>query len=247
MIYINYLTGFIVLMANLRIVSNNQVTAVGGSATAAACNDYKSQFQTGSSFTVTTSSLTGSIAVVAVLAEDIGPVTMTVSGSVSENTTSSNTTPNVAFGGVKYVAAYLTVSGSTSFTVSFNKSVKISRFIIGKYWSPTHNVGYGVSVGYNDATTIERLQSGDQYVVKQPKSKTLQFDLQYLNEADKFQLFDILRVQGKATPIFVSVFPQDTYQDKEQMYSVYGRFNTLSNIAHTTYTMYSSTIQLEEF
>lgn len=235
-------------MANLRIVSNNQVTAVGGSATAAACNDYKSQFQSGSSFVITTSSLTGSIAIIAVLAEDVGPVTMTVSSSVTESTTSStNTTPNVAHGGVKYVALYTTVSGATTFTVTFNKSVKVSRFIIGKYWSPTHNVGYGVSVGYNDATTIERLQSGDQYVVKQPKNKTIQFELQYLNETDKFQLFDILRIQGKSSPVFVSVFPQDTQQDKEQMYSLYGRFNTLGNIAHTTYTMYSSSLQLEEF
>lgn len=235
-------------MANLRIVSNNQVTAVGGSATAAACNDYKSQFQSGSSFVVTTSSLTGSIAIVAVLAEDIGPVTMTVSGSVSENTTSStNTTPNVAHGGVKYVALYTTASGATTFNISFNKAVKVSRFIIGKYWSPTHNVGYGVSTGYTEASTVERLQSGDQYVVKLPKSKTLQFELQYLNEQDKFQLFDIVRVQGKTTPVFVSVFPQDTLQDKEQMYSIYGRFNSLPNIAHTTYTMYSSSIQLEEF
>ena len=234
-------------MANLRIVSNNQVTAVGGSATAAACNDYKSQFQSGSSFVVTTSSLTGSIAIVAVLAEDVGPVTMTVSSSVTENTTSStNTTPNVAHGGVKYVALYTTVSGATSFNISFNKVVKVSRFIIGKYWSPTHNVGYGVSVGYNEASTIERLQSGDQYVVKQPKNKTLQFELQYLNEQDKFQLFDIVRIQGKTTPVFASVFPLDTLQDKEQMYSIYGRFNSLPNIAHTTYTMYSSSIQLEE-
>lgn len=235
-------------MANLRIVSNNQVTAVGGSATAAACNDYKSQFQTGTSFTVTTSSLTGAIAIVAVLAEDVGPVTMTVSDSVTESSTSStNTTPNVAHGGVKYVALYTTASAATSFSITFNKSVKVSRFIIGKYWSPTHNVGYGVSVGYNEATTIERLQSGDQYIVKQPKNKTLQFELQYLNEQDKFELFDILRIQGKSTPLFVSVFPQDTFQDKEQMYSIYGRLNTLSNIAYATYTMYTSSLQLEEF
>lgn len=237
-------------MANLRLVYNNQVTAVGGSSTAAACNDYKSQFQSGTSFVVTTSSISGNIAVTAVLAEDIGPVTMTVSStSTVENTTSTTntTTPNVAHGGVKYTTVYLTVGATTSFTVSFNKTVKVSRFIIGKYWTPTHNMGYGITVGYNEATTIERLQSGDQYVVKLPKSKTLQFELQYLNESDKFQLFDIVRVVGRSGLVFVSAFPQDTFQDKEQMYCIYGRFGSLPNISHTTYTMYSSTIQLEEF
>ena len=235
-------------MASLRIISNNQVTAVGGSSSAAACNDYKSQFQSGSSFVVTTSSLTGNIGIIAVLAEDLGPVTMTASSSVSESTTSSSgtTTPNVAHGGVKYVALYMSVSGATTFNISFNKTVKVSRFIIGKYWSPVHNVGYGITVGYNEATTVERLQSGDQYITKLPKSKTLQFELQYLNESDKFNLFDIARVAGKVTPIFVSVFPGDTLQDKEQMYSIYGRLNAPPNISHTTYTIYSSSLQLEE-
>jgi len=235
-------------MANLRIVSKNEVTAVGGSSTAAACNDYKSQFQSGSSFTVTTNSLSGNIAIVAVLAEDVGSVTMTTSGgSVSDTTTSSiDNTPTVGYGGVKYIASYATASGATSFNISFNKTVKVSRFIIGNYWSPTHNMGFGISVGYTDATTIERLQTGDQYIVSLPRHKTMQFELQYLNEDDKFRMFDIARICGKATPIFVSGFPSDSYKDKEQMYSIYGRFNTPPNIAHTIFTMYSSSLQLEE-
>lgn len=238
-------------MANLRIVSKNQVTAVGGSSTAAACNDYKSQFQSGSSFTVSTSSLSGNIAIVAVLAEDVAAVTMTYSSSSSSETTSSdiNTTPVVGYGGVKYIAIYTTASGATSFNISFNKTVKVSRFIIGNYWSPTHNMGFGISVGYTDATTIERLQTGDQYIVSLPRHKTMQFELQYLNEDDKFRLFDIARSCGRTTPIFVSGFPESsaTLKDKEQMYSIYGRFNTPPNIAHTIFTMYSSSLQLEEF
>lgn len=235
-------------MANLRIVSKNQVTAVGGSSTAAACNDYKSQFQSGNSFAVTTSSLSGDIAIIAVLAEDVAAVTMTCTTAVTESTTSTiNTTPGIQYGGVKYVAIYTTASGATSFSITFNKTVKVSRFIIGNYWSPTHNMGYGISVGYTDSSTVERLQTGDQYIVALPRHKTMQFELQYLNETDKFTMFDIARVCGKVTPVFVSAFPGDTYQDKEQMYSIYGRFNTPANIAHSTFTMYSSSLQLEEF
>lgn len=240
-------------MANLRIIYNNRVTAVGGSSTAAATTDYKSQFQSGTSFSVTTAALTGPVAVVAVLAEDVAAVTMTVTAngtaSTTESTTSgANTAPSVGYGGVKYVAVYYTPTASTTgFTVAFNKTVKVSRFIIGNYWSPKHNTGYGVSVGYNELSTTERLQSGDQYVTKLPKNRTIQFDLQYMDESDKYTFFDILRTNGKTVPLFVSVFPGDPYQDKEQMYSLYGRFVTLPNISHTTYTMYASTVQLEEF
>ena len=237
-------------MANLRIISKNQVTAVSGSTTGAnAANDYKSQFQSGNSFTVTTTSITGAVAIIAVLAEDVDAVTMTCTTAVTESTTSTiNTTPGIQYGGVKYVALYRTLnSGTTSFAVTFNKTVKVSRFIIGNYWSPTHNMGYGISVGYTDSSTVERLQTGDQYIVALPRHKTMQFELQYLNETDKFTMFDIARVCGKVTPVFVSAFPGDTHQDKEQMYSIYGRFNTPANIAHSTFTMYSSSLQLEEF
>lgn len=66
---------------NLRILYNNTLTAaVGGASPSNLLNDYKSQTSTASTFTLTTNSLTGKIAVVAMLSEDTGPVTMTVSG-----------------------------------------------------------------------------------------------------------------------------------------------------------------------
>lgn len=234
---------------NLRIVTNNAVTLVGGSSTAKSLNDYKSQFDTGTSFTITTTALTGPVAVVAMLTETVGSVTMTVTGqtAVTESTTSSFTGQTVGFGGGKYIVKYFTPApGTTSFTVTFSSSVKVSRFIVGNYWSPKYNTGYGVQVGYEDATTSERLQSGDLYTTVSPRNKTLQFDLQYMDESDKFQLFDIYRSIGKTRAVFVSVFPLDTDQQKEQMYSIYGKFTSPGNISHTMYSMYSSALQLEE-
>lgn len=236
---------------NLRIVSNNLLTQVNGSTTAKSLNDYKSQTDTNTSFILTTTAVTNSpLAIIAVIADSVGPVTMTVVGelpAVTESTTSNFTGQTVSSGGVKYVVKYLTPApGRTSFTVTFPASVKISRFIVGNYWSPKYNTGYGVQVGYEDATVNERLQSGDLYTTISPRNKTLQFDLQYMDETDKFQLFDIYRSVGKARAIFVSVFPQNTDQQKEQMYSIYGKFNSLGNIAHTMFTMYSSSLQLEE-
>lgn len=234
---------------NLRILLNNAVTQVNGSTTAKSLNDYKSQFQEGTSFTITTSALTGPIAVVAMLAETTAAVTMTVTGQtgVTESTTSSFTGQTVGYGGGKYIVKYYTLSSATtSFTVTFSSSVKVSRFIVGNYWSPKYNTNFGVQVGYEDATTSERLQSGDLYSTISPRNKTLQFDLQYMDESDKFQLFDIYKSVGKTKPIFVSVFPQDTDQQKEQMYSIYGKFNTLSNISYIMYSIYSSSLQLEE-
>lgn len=234
---------------NLRIVTNNAVTLVGGVSTAKSLNDYKSQYDTGTSFTITTTALTGPIAIVAMLTEEVGSVTMTVTGqsAVTESTTSVFSGQTVGFGGGKYIAKYFTpAAGTTSFIVTFSASVKVSRFIIGNYWVPKYNTGYGVQVGYADASTTERLQGGDLYTTAAPRNKTLQFDLQYLDESDKFQLFDIIRSLGKIKPVFASVFPDDTDKQKEQMYSIYGKFNSLSNISYAMYSMYSSSVQLEE-
>lgn len=234
---------------NLRIISNNAVTQVNSTTTAKSLNDYKSQFDTGTTFTITTTALTGPIAVIAMLTEAVGSITMTVTGqaAVAETTTSSFTGQTVGFGGGKYIVKYFTpTANTTSFTVTFSTSVKVSRFIVGNYWSPKYNTGYGVQVGYTDLSTSERLQSGDLYTTVSPRNKTLQFDLQYMDESDKFQLFDIYRSIGKTKPVFISVFPLDSDQQKEQMYSIYGKFSTLNNISYVMYTMYSSSLQLEE-
>ena len=234
---------------NLRIVTDNKVTQVNGSSTAKSLNDYKSQTDSGTSFTITTSSVTGPVVIVAMLAEQMGSVTMTVTGqgSVTEATISNFTGQTSGYGGVKYVAKYFTLnSGTTSFTVTFSQSVKVSKFIVGNYWSPKYNTGYGVQVGYEDAATYERLQNGDLYTTVAPRNKTMQFELQYMDESDKFQLFDIYRSVGKAKALFASIFPEDDDQQKEQMYSMYGKFATIGNINYVMYTMYASSIQLTE-
>lgn len=234
---------------NLRIVSNNVVTQVNGSTTAKSLNDYKSQFDTGTTFTLTTTSITGPVVVAVLLTEAVGSVTMTVTGqtAVTEATTSGFSNQTVGYGGGKYIAKYFTLAaGTTSFTVTFSASVKVSKFIVGNYWSPKYNTGYGVQVGYSDATTTERLQSGDLYSVIAPRNKQLQFDLQYMDESDKFQLFDIMKSIGKTKSVFVSVFPGDSDQQKEQMYTICGKFTSIGNISHVMYSMYSSSLQFEE-
>lgn len=235
---------------NLRILYVNQLTAAtGGSTPSELLNDFKSRTSTASSFTLTTNSLTGPIAIVAMLAEETGSVTMTVSGNSNAETTTSSISSSsaVGFGGGKYVAVYYNLaSATTSFTVTFSKSVKVSRFIVGNYWVPTFNVPFGMQVGYEDTSTSERLQSGDLYSTLAPRHKTLGFELEYLTDGDKFKLFDIIKLIGKSKPIFVSLFPEDTDKEREQMYSIYGKLQNAANISYAMYTKYMSSIQIEE-
>lgn len=235
---------------NLRILYNNVVTQVNGSATSNSTNDYKSQYDSGTAFTITATSVTGNIALVAMLTEATSSVTMTVTGQTgvveSTSSTISSSKPS-GYGGGKYIASYFTLgAGTTTFTVTFSSSVKVSKFLVGNYWKPKFNIGYGVQVGYEDGTSYERLQGGDLYPILAPRNKTLQFSLEYIDEIDKFTLFDIIKSIGKSKPLFVSLFPEDIDKQKEQMYSIYGVLDSPPGITYAMYTMYSSSFQLSE-
>lgn len=237
-------------MANLRIVYANRLTQVAGSSTHPTTNDYKSQTSTGTSFVLTTSSVSGNIAVVAYLPEHTGSITMTVTGfpAVTETTTSASTSLASGYGGGKYVVVYISgASARTSFTVTFSASVKVSRFIVGNYWSPQHNIPFGITTGFTDTSTSERLQGGDLYSTPGPRHKTMQFQLEYLTDSDKFEFFSILKSTGKLGCMFVSAFPEDSDKAREQMYSIYGKLTQLSAISYAQYTRYTSSIELEEF
>lgn len=235
---------------NLRILYANKLTAATGGLTPSnLLNDYKSQTSTSSTFTLTTSSLTGKVAVVAMLAENTASVTMTVNGTAETESTQStiSSTAAVGYGGGKYVVVYLTLAeATTSFAVTFSSAVKVSRFLVGNYWSPTYNTSFGVQVGYEELTTTERLQSGDLYSTPGPRHKTLSFNLEYVTDAEKFKLFDIVKLLGKSKPLFVSVFPEDSDLEREQMYSICGKFTNLPAITYAMFTRYTTSLQLEE-
>jgi len=244
---------------NLRVLLDNKVYSVysGSNEALRTLNDYKSQYDTGTEFRVATSAIQGPIAIVVMLSEKVNSITMTASitsgfqagilGQVTEATISSFSGQSIGFGGGKYVVLYATLAESQiEFRLQFSESVKVSKILIGNYWSPKFNTSFGVQVGYDDNTAYDRLQSGDLYATPSTRNKVLSFDLQYLDETDKFTLFDIFKSVGKSKAVFISIFPQDANQEKEQMYSIYGRLRDISNISYVMYTIYSSSLQLEE-
>lgn len=242
-------------MANLRILYSNKASTLAGNSGALALTDIKSQttfFTANTAQTlVSSTSLSGKVMVVAMLST-LNAITMSVvansvTTTVTDTSTTNLTNSGLSTGGVKYVVAYLDLASATNtFSISFSANVGVCRILVGNYWEPKHNISYGISIGYNDSSTIDRLQGGDQYVMTGPRSKTMNFDLQYIADQDKYVLFDILRTNGKAVPVFASLFPNDSDKNLEQMYSIYGRFNTLPNMSYATYTMHASSLQLEE-
>lgn len=210
-------------------------------------NNYKSQTHTAQSFVCTTTAVSGPLVVVAYLPSETGSVTMTVNGvATTETTPASNA--GVGYGSGKYIAVYLSATSATTFNVSFNKTVTVSKIFISPYWQPQYNASFGVAAGVTDLSTSERLQSGDLYTTRGPISKTLSFNLEYITPLEKINVFNILTLVGKHTPLFVSVFPKNSAdKSQEQIYSVYGCLQSTSNLTYRLFTVYSATFEITEF
>lgn len=241
---------------NLRIIYADKVSTIAGSATHAAKNNLKSDTAAASSsYSIALSSgIAANAGIMVFVPEYTGSLTMTISSpstTVYAIDVGINTSTTIGYGGGKYIAAYIPGGIGTSFTITLSQSVKVAKIIVGTYWSPTFNTQFGLSISYDDKTSVERTQAGDLYTINAPRNKTMSFDMNYMNEADKFKFFDIIKASGRSKPIFVSAFPHGLNTDtslaeKEQMYSICGIFSNMPGITHSMWTIYAASVQVEE-
>lgn len=124
--------------------------------------------------------------------------------------------------------------------------IELSRLVIGAYWSPTYNTSFGLSASTVDTSAHERSESGDIITNRGARYDTLNFDLAYMNSADRTEFSKIMRGSGLPKAMFISIFPDDADPGKEQLHQIYGKLSQLGGISHPMYEMYSTTIDIEE-
>jgi hypothetical protein len=124
--------------------------------------------------------------------------------------------------------------------------LEAARLVCGNYWSPTYNTNFGLSIGYNDTSTQTRTEAGNLLTSTGTLHRTLDFDLQWLTAQDKTRMLSILRGNGLRKPLFVSVFPEDADNIKEQEYQIYAKLTDLSKLTHPVYSVYTSNLSLQE-
>jgi hypothetical protein len=157
-----------------------------------------------------------------------------------------------SFGGGSYARCWFAAATGRKIVITLvdtsNTSgyLEASRLVCGEYWSPTYNTNFGVSIGYADTSTQTRTEAGNLVSVIKPIHRTLNFDLQWLTDADRVRMLSILRGNGLRKPLFASVFPEDGDPIKEQNYQLYGKITGLNPVTHPLYTIYSSSLTLEE-
>ena len=182
---------------------------------------------------------------------DSGVVTAVPSQLPSYYTSSANY--RYAFGGGSCARKYITQTANCramridiADSTNTDTYLEVSRIIAGAYWSPTYNTEFGLSVGIADSSTKSRTQTGNLITDIGTSNKTLSFNLSYMNKTDRDTLFSIVSTIGTKKSIYVSLFPEDAEPAKEQIYQVYGRLSDIATISNPMYSMYASSINIEE-
>jgi hypothetical protein len=93
----------------------------------------------------------------------------------------------------------------------------------------------------------ERDDGGNLRTDRGPRFKTLQFDMTLLPAADRDQVWRLMYGNGMATPMFVSLMPEDTDKSGEQIFQIYGKLSKSHSIRYQFYNQFNSQIELEEF
>ncbi len=158
-----------------------------------------------------------------------------------------------SYGGGTYGRAWVPVqSACTSLLIEIadtnpSQYIEVSRLVVGAYWSPQYNTEYGLSVTQADTSVHTRTESGDLVTNRGISYRTMNFNLSWLPPADRLRMLEIVRGNGLARPIFISLFPNnsDDY-DKEQAHQIYGKLSQLGSINHPMFDTYSTSIDIEE-
>jgi hypothetical protein len=160
-----------------------------------------------------------------------------------------------SYGGGTYGRVWLDTQVQNVYSIAIDISdpgnlagyIEASRLVVGWYWSPKYNTSYGLATTMKDLSTHERSEAGDLVTNRGVRFNSMNFDMNWLVPADQLEMQKILRGNGIAQPLLISLFPNNSDDwVKEQSHQIYGKLSQLSSIVHPILDMYSTSIDIEE-
>lgn len=185
-------------------------------------------------------------------AYDSGAKNITFAYPAPSGFTTINST-SFAYGGGNHYSFFFPEISAEKIQVIVNSSgnpdsfMEISRLTAGSAWSPEKKApSYGVSIAFDDTTNNIRLESGDQVSERNPMSRVMRFDINFMTQADKQQLNTIMRSNGVSVPVFVSLQPSNSSAENELSTQIFGRFQPNFSSTITSFDKYDSSIEVRE-
>ena len=157
-----------------------------------------------------------------------------------------------SFGGATKTSVWFNTLYSTvrimeiTLTSMTTKQIDCSRIVCGEYWEPTRQVEKGIELGFTDQSEIITTRSGNTYVDRKPIVETMNFQLNYITDADRAQFMRIVRSWGTTGLIYVCVFPDNANTELTQAYSIYGRLQS-NSVQYQVANYYNTSMQLNSW
>lgn len=155
-----------------------------------------------------------------------------------------------SLGGGNLARAYWDSVATASLSVTISDTtnsdnLEFTRLVVGNYWSPKYNTSFGLQAGLDTLSQQARTESGMLVTTRGAVFKTLNFPLDWLDDADVLHFKRILVTAGIHRSIFVSLFPESG-TEKEGMYQVYGKLTELGILTLNNPFAQSTSISLAE-
>jgi len=123
---------------------------------------------------------------------------------------------------------------------------EIGRLFIGKYIQPTYNIGYGHSLTWEETTKQYRTEAGTLRSDISLPYRKFDFNLGTITEADRILLQHEFRNVGLRKDLFVSLFPEDSSQDKKIDYSGIVKMTKIPRFTEFAQNYYKAKYTMEE-
>lgn len=152
----------------------------------------------------------------------------------------------------RYTSGYIILdqvyTNVTSCIIGINNStagtqIECARLVVGDLWQPNRYASNGIKMERKDTSTVARINTGNVSIDRGYQYDTMSFDIKYMEETDRQNLFAVLRKVGSHKNVFITVFPSFTNRLKND-YSIYGRIAS-SPITYDIYNIYSYTVNID--
>lgn len=131
-------------------------------------------------------------------------------------------------------------------TSSGQNTFDIGRLIIGPYFEVTYNFSYGHSLEWSENTKQYRTESGSLRSDFSSPYRKFDFSLNTINESDRAELQDSLRLVGLRRDFFLSMFPDCGDITKEKDYSAIVKLVKTPKFTEFQQNYYKAKYQMEE-
>lgn len=164
-----------------------------------------------------------------------------------------NPTNSYGYGGGSYASMWLPATYSAKILTvtlqdinSTTGYVEASRLVCGTYWEPKYNAAYGAQIAFNDLSKHFRSDAGDLLTDVGTRYRKVNLNLEYMPNVDKNALVNILRGNGIANPLLLSVFPQNADNELERDFMLYGKLSQIGAMNLPFVNVYTAPIDFEE-